>query len=496
MALSKQLQMGGYNVSELKQMSLCHQCVKEPYLSREIKTTGENHECAYCNEVAPGFTLDELAELINRVFDQHYVRTSDQPHDWQWSAIRDKESSYEWERDGEPVVYAIMNAAKIPELAAQDVQQILEEKHSDFEAMTMSEETEFASGSSYEEKGTDIQAWWELWNTFEKSLKVEARFFSDGAAKTLTSVFAGIDSMHSDDGQPMVVDAGPGTNYESFFRARCFQSDDELKKALLRPDLELGGPSSRKAKAGRMNAHGISVFYGSNRADVAIAEVRPPVGCKVAVARFEVIRPLRLLDLTALRKVTVAGSLFDPKFSAELERAMFLRTLSHEIVSPVMPDDEAFDYLPTQAVADFLAAGSVSKLDGILFPSVQAENQALNVALFHNAARVASLDIPDGTKIDVSDGHYNEEGHETYYTVWENLPPKKAPVDGAHKDMTFQDAVLSSGKLLNIMDGDSREAALRIDTAKIDVHHVQNVQFNTKAFDVTRHRMESRETPF
>lgn len=483
-------------MSELKLMNLCYRCVKESFLSQEIKTNGLDLECAYCNQVAPSLTLGVLAERINEVFDQHYVRTSDQPNDWQSMALRDKESSYEWERDGEPVVYAIMNAAKIPELAAQDIQQILEEKHSDFEAMTMSDETEFASGSSYEERGTDIQAWWELWTTFENSLKTEARFFSDGAEKSLKSVFSGIDSMLTDDGKTMVVDAGSGTQYESFFRARCFQSDDELKNALLRPDLELAGPSSRKAKSGRMNAHGISVFYGSNRADVAIAEVRPPVGCKVTVARFEVIRPLRLLDLTALRRATAVGSLFDPKFSAELERAMFLRTLSHEIVKPVMPDDEAFDYLPTQAVADFLASSAGTKLDGILFPSVQAQDGALNVVLFHKAARVTPLDIPEGTKIDVSDVHYGEEGREIYYTVWESLPPKKSPVAGSPKEKTFRDAILLASTLLKTSDGDGREAALRIDTTKIDVHHVCGVNFKTEAFDVTRHRMEDRETPF
>jgi len=49
-----------------------------------------------------------------------------------------------------------------------------------------------------------------------------------------------------------------------------------------------------------MNARGVSVFYGAIDPRVALAEVRPPVGSRVAVARFEIIRPLRLLDLNAL----------------------------------------------------------------------------------------------------------------------------------------------------------------------------------------------------
>ncbi|MGO8405374.1 RES family NAD+ phosphorylase [Rhizobium ruizarguesonis] len=47
-----------------------------------------------------------------------------------------------------------------------------------------------------------------------------------------------------------------------------------------------------------------------------------------------------------------------------------------------MPDDQEFDYLPTQAVADFLATETVTPLDGIIFPSVQVAGGKQNVVLF------------------------------------------------------------------------------------------------------------------
>ncbi|MFK4535162.1 hypothetical protein ABIA00_003345 [Bradyrhizobium ottawaense] len=56
---------------------------------------------------------------------------------------------------------------------------------------------------------------------------------------------------------------------------------------------------------------------------------------------------------------------------------MFLRTLSARITRPVMPDDEHFEYLATQAVADFLATESSVPIDGIIFPSVQAAGDVL-----------------------------------------------------------------------------------------------------------------------
>jgi len=62
----------------------------------------------------------------------------------------------------------------------------------------------------------------------------------------------------------------------------------------MRPDRDMGAPPSSLPAAGRMNAKGISTFYGATDPQIALAEVRPPVGSQVAIAYFEIIRPLRL----------------------------------------------------------------------------------------------------------------------------------------------------------------------------------------------------------
>jgi len=200
-------------------------------------------------------------------------------------------------------------------------------------------------------------------------------------------VFGDIDQLKTHDGRPLVVAAGPQTSIDHLYRSRDFQAVDQLKDALGRPDLHLGSPPARAARAGRMNAQGIAVFYGATHALVAIAEVRPPVGSEVVVARFNFCRLLRLLELTALEDVQDGGSIFDPTLKQRLERAAFLRTLCGRMARPVMPDDEAFEYLPTQAVADFLGTMNEPRLDGIVFPSAQT-SEGRNVVLFHHAARV------------------------------------------------------------------------------------------------------------
>jgi len=90
-----------------------------------------------------------MSERVEIAFKQHYVRTSDQPSSFEYAMMADKESNYDWERDGEPVVYAIMNAAEIPEAAASDIQNILADKYFDFDEAASGEESEFSYDSYY-----------------------------------------------------------------------------------------------------------------------------------------------------------------------------------------------------------------------------------------------------------------------------------------------------------------------------------------------------------
>lgn len=482
-------------VEKLKAKKLCHRCVGETYLRDEIQRDGKRRKCSYCDRTAKSYLIGKMTERVETAFEQHYARTSDQPTSWQQSMLSDIESDYDWERDGEHTVYAIMNAADMPEAAAADIQQILEAKFDDFDSAAMGEETMFSSDAYYEQKGTSDEAWQEEWRSFEKSLKTEARFFSRAAASHLTAIFNGIDVMRSRDGRPLVVDAGPSTDFSSVYRARVFQSDDKLVAALCRPDQQLGSPPTNLAGAGRMNARGISVFYGANDPTAAIAEVRPPVGSQVAVARFEIIRPLRLLDLTALSAVSDGGSAFDPELAGRLERAMFLRSLSQRITRPVMPDDEAFEYLATQAVADFLATEGAVPLDGIIFPSVQAAGAVLNVVLFHKAARVEKVDVSAGAEIFARSGHMEEDGWETEYEVIERVPRAAEPAEPQETGDAPDFTALAMSPWESV-DPDWREPSLRIIVDSVCVHIIRRVQFETDEHRVTRRRWEKQEPNF
>jgi len=464
------------DIDELKAEYICFRCVGEEYLREEIQHKGRVKKCFYCGKRGRSYTIDDLSEMIESAFEQHFVRTS--------------------EDDGQPVVDAIADAAAIPEVAAQAIQSLLEDKHYDHHAAKAGEESEFALDCYYAEKGVSDYVWQEEWRNFEHSLKSEARFFSRTAAAHLASVFGSIDKMSATDGRPLVLDAGPGTSLTAVYRARVFQSDERLKVALCRPDQQLGSPSMADASGGRMNARGISVFYGANEPGVAIAEVRPPVGSQVAVARFSIIRRLRLLDLTALSAVSERGSLFDSTFASRLERATFLRSLSERITRPILPDDEALDYLTTQAIADFLATENEPMLDGILFPSGQAAGNALNIVLFHKAARIEAIDLPEGTEIDASTGLNGEEGWEPWYSVSEVVLPKD-DIEHNRDDIDFPSLPEPLfGEPWRDPRSDVRESTLRIDLESIKVNVVQRVKFECEEHNVHRHRSTKHKPKF
>jgi hypothetical protein len=65
-----------------------------------------------------------------------------------------------------------------------------------------------------------------------------------------------------------------------------------------------------------------------------------------------------------LTKVMTDGSWFDPEFTTRSNRAAFMRHLVEEISRPIMPRDEEFEYLPTQAVSEYLASCVEQRLDG------------------------------------------------------------------------------------------------------------------------------------
>lgn len=479
-------------IDDLEKKAICHDCVKESFLSNDIAESGRLSVCAYCQEIASCYPLADVADRVSLAFEEHYIRTPDYPTAWEQSLMSDRESSYDWVRDGTQAAQAIEDAARIPSDAAEDIRAILEERNANPHLDEIGEESEFDVDSCYVERSTYEAGWHSEWARFEQSMRSEARFFSRSASNLLAAVFGGIDKFKSRSKKALVVRIGPNAKLKSLYRARVFQSTASLKQALERPESHLGPPPSHLAAAGRMNARGISVFYGATNPDTALAEVRPPVGSRVVVARFDISRPLRLLNLTAFDRIDDAGSVFDPTLKGRLERISFLHTLGSLMTRAVMPDDETLDYLPTQAVADFLATENDPLLDGIIFKSVQT-GSGRNIVLFWKAALVEPPSLREGTTVEAETEHFTDEGLEPDYTVYENVPDLDTLVESAvDVDPSFEYLIPESSYVHSSSEMQDRSPSLRLDFASLTVRHVESVRFSCNEFPVSRHKIHKQ----
>ena len=458
----------------IEEKLICSECTNEVFLRAEIQQRGERGICSYCGVTRETVNMDDLADYFDGAFERHFYRTSTQPNDYEYMLLKDRESSFEFERHGNPVLHVIQEIGEVSEELADDLLSILGERHGDYENDKMGEESEFDSDSHYAERKISIAELHSQWMTFQRSVQSESRFFNNTALEFLDSMFSELQNDGTRDGKEAIVDGGPGTLFASLYRARVFQSEPAVESALKRPDRELSAPPFRFAKAGRMNAHGVSLFYGATDRLVAIAEVRPPVGSRALTGEFQLLRPIKLLDLEALRSIYVDGSYFDPRYESSLQRAKFLGFMSQEMAKPVMPEDESFSYLPTQVIADYLA-NSRFGLDGIIYPSVQGKEGGRNVALFHAAARAKDFEFPEGT--DISASSTLDPDYDTSYVVFVSTPAASRKVTKPHGQAVNR---------LRQME-DLRQPTLELLAESVKVHHVKGIEFACEDYDVRRH---------
>jgi hypothetical protein len=473
---------------------VCHECVGDAFLKQEIRRDGRKQECHFCGKTRKAWPLDELAERIKGVIEEHFRITPSDPSDEGF--VYDKDM--DWQRRGYPVADVIAEIAELKSEPAEAVRERLSEKTS-YDAFEGGYEEPFGSDTYYEEGRPDTHGFHESWDFFRQEVRTRSRFFGRNAQRALDEIFGDLASLKTREGTPAIKKILPSDKVRYLYRARIAYSESELRKILLEPVKELGPPPSRLARAGRMNASGISVFYGATEADTCIAEARAPVGSYVVLGRFEIIRPVRVLDLDVLTKITTGGSWFDPEFVTRSNRAAFMRHLVEEISRPIMPRDEEFEYLPTQAVSEYLASCVEPRLDGIIFHSAQTAREGRNVVLFHHASGVEPYALPKGTKVDVHMGWASEDDYDDSIAVWETVPAPKPAKEKSHDETAVSfDAILErtprdelSGEWEeNVFYG---EPTLRLDVQEIEVFRIRAVSYQKAKRSVSRYRRPADE---
>lgn len=383
--------MDKFNLSD---KAVCTQCVSNPHLMEFMSSfPGTSRPCSYCQK-SDAYRIDLfiLALMVNDAFEDNYVLAD--------NALADDMG---YPSVGEQLVDIVQR--EIQSLT-YDLAKDVSDRMLEILVRESFGSEDLSADSLFVFTGPSDPWLQRRWAEMRNSLINNARFLNPVALEVLKSVFDDVNSDVTRDGLPLILEAGPFEKLSALFRARVFQSDEMLQDALSDPEKHLGPPPSNKAVAGRMNARGISVFYGANEPEVALAEVRPPVGSKVAIAQFNILRNLRLLDLTRFRDVDpiVSRNIFDSSTLKKAQRQKFISKLEAELVKPVMPDHSDNGYLVTQVIADYLSTHTDLNIDGVIFKSIQVSfddgRHPLNVVLFNKSSRVKVLFKTDEDTVD------------------------------------------------------------------------------------------------
>lgn len=384
--------------SDVEHLELCNYCISDAYLINEIDRLDQQETCDHCKNRNPVMSLLDMSEILETAMDGLYTPTDANPNFFQQMMMKDRESTYEWEREGESTSDIANDIIGFGDDKYGDyIQLILSDKHADWEMMKMGEPTPFDDEYFYERKQVYPDGMYREWRTFERIVHEESRYYSAEAKAFLDDIFDGIGELTTRADEPVIKLFGPADANNILYRGRHFFDHNDIVNAMAEPDVIIGPPPANKAASNRMNAKGISVFYGATSIDVAMAEIRPPVGSTVIMGGFRPLRDLRLLDLKALKDIPMYGSLLDPKFLRSAHRNHFFKSLVRKMTQPANPDNSDSEYLTTQVVADYLLNVPDLNLDGILFPSSQHSNGGENVVLFHKSSRLQKWDVVKGS---------------------------------------------------------------------------------------------------
>ncbi len=332
---------------------ICLNCIHDEPARDFVAEESELGDCDYCHdENVRGIDLEDLAIAIDDTL-QEYCQQGHWRPAFNAAGVEDVQ-------EGDSLEDLLHEELEIDYDAAEELARILEASE------RPGDERFYERDQNYHRTNLSSWPYSENWESFSRRIRHHARFFDAVARQELEEILGAPGGAEAS--QLPVLEIGPGTRISEIFRARLAESEDAARSILDQPAVELGPPSAAIAPAGRMNPAGISVFYGALSEVTAIAEVRPSVAGLVTVGRFIPSQRFRLLDLSRIG-VGFAGSIFHPNYANRAARLKFLQGFHHLISRPVQPRDEQLEYIPTQAVAEYVS--NVLGFDGILYASAQ-----------------------------------------------------------------------------------------------------------------------------
>jgi len=215
------------------------------------------------------------------------------------------------------------------------------------------------------------------WASFSDSIVLHNRFFP-----TLSIPLADVNAFM--DYLSITVDSSV-----PLYRARINSIKDSRWVAA-----DMGAPPSGFAKGGRANPTHLPYLYVDTSPETAIAEIRPHKGAFVSVSQLSLRYPKHIIDFSKLDTHLSPFLVGDDRLDKLFLLRPFLDSLPKKYCTPIQPEDESINYLPTQYLCEFIKSMGY---DGVKYHS-SLHDSGDNIAFF--SVNCCEIGVPSVHKVD------------------------------------------------------------------------------------------------
>ena len=444
------------------QKYVCSECAGNNELKQDIfAEEKEKKICSYCRNRRLCISVDSLANAVDDFYREYYEQC---------------ESGH----SPSEIISEMLELDKSAGVLDVDLVDILSNRElgSEYKG-TEPMYNEDMTYSSFSEKYPPIidgREHKELWDIFCERIKHRTRFFNNQLIDWLNDIFLGLDKFSYDDGISPIRTIQLSDSNAVFYRARYASNTQERIKICCHPTQELSSPPFHLASSGRMNPTGISVFYATFERETCIAEIRLPVGETAISGQFKLEKPITIFDLTIFDKInpdkTISDGCTAAIFGDEFEdRLAFLKTFSEEISKPIPPHKEVLDYMPTQALVEYLAHHYTPNIDAVVYASTQTNGKGKNIVFLNHAAKVINSQNPETGTYKAIFGH-------GFYHIKPYIEATRFNSDPVRLDeyanITFEENYeYDENKYLSFVEG------------SLKLHKIMAINYDVECFDVT-----------
>lgn len=360
---------------------ICNNCVTHQSLKNLVETTSKMGQCRYCKQHGNVMELRKLFDYIFERVDENLAKKDDLTH---------YELAMLYECGADDIAAAEIDMVLMEWFGLGDApyfDDLLAQVPSDFR-----KDDEGFSVHFYNDDGNlEKNIYDTRWETFVDDVRHNYRFFNPNTHNFLDDVFS---SLITSDNQlnPEVIRTI--TSGEALYRARYAKGEGDAKKIIDNPASQFGPTPKHMATSQRMTPNGISGLYCALERETCLSEIRSITGDYVISIGLTPVTEIKLLDLTALKKVELAElTLLDKGYREALHRQVFLSSLVRKLSRPKTRNDE-LSYLSTQVVFEYLRIRFDQQVVGLVFPSVQTGETGTNVVIFPEYSLLGSQTLP------------------------------------------------------------------------------------------------------